>query len=193
MNDYCQPSFYRFNSDSLKLVEFIKNRVSKSHSILDLGAGCGIIGIELAKYYFPVNLILLELQNDFLPSLEKNLQEYLPRETKGEIIISSFSNFKAQRKFDLVVSNPPYYLPKHGEPSSDRRRGLARSFIQDNWTIFLRLLRESLNPEGEGFVVIKNDKVILEEVRQSVLTSSLVIKEWVEGDLVFLNFRLNVD
>jgi tRNA1(Val) A37 N6-methylase TrmN6 len=55
-DDYSQPDYYRFNSDSITLVNYLLKSMGPTESILDLGAGCGIIGIELARYLSPQKL-----------------------------------------------------------------------------------------------------------------------------------------
>ena len=75
--DYVQPDFYRFNEDSLKLVTRVESTLSKASHVLDVGAGCGIIGIELALRINIGELHLLEVQQDFLPFIETNLNSFV--------------------------------------------------------------------------------------------------------------------
>lgn len=191
MSDYQQPEFYRFNSDSLRLVEFVSEKISTAWSVLDAGAGCGVIGLELSKKLKPQHLSLLELQKEFLPSLEENVQQQCPDQTKAEIIHSSFGTWVPSRPYDLVVSNPPYFLPGHGERSADPLRQLARSFKHEGWRCLLELTAKSLAPNGRGFMVVKNNKVLLHEVHR-YFPVNLKRIEHVAGDLIFLELmRLN--
>jgi tRNA1Val (adenine37-N6)-methyltransferase len=192
MNDYLQPDFYRFNQDSLKLVEWVFSRIKKANKILDLGAGSGIIGIELANKLSAQQLTLVELQNDFLPYLEKNIKFQLKGGTQAEVLISSFGDWPPRRTFDLIVCNPPYYLPGHGQPSEDQRRGIARTFLTDHWEILLSRIEESLTPEGKACLVIKNDERILKLINHTYLRSEFYLDE--VGELVFVELsRLNID
>lgn len=193
MSDYLQPEFYRFNEDSLRLVKFVTEQMSSAWNVLDAGAGCGVIGIELCKNLKAQNLTLLELQEDFSSYLEENVRLQGAASVKTEIVISSFGRWKPARAYDLIVSNPPYYLPGHGEPSSDPARDLARTFRQDGWRTFLELMHESLASNGRGFVVVKNNKTLLHEIHH-YLPVGLKVTEHVDRDLVFLELvRLNVD
>lgn len=86
--DYSQPDFYRFNEDSTKLVAFIQNHLKKTpQSIIDLGAGCGVIGIELKKLYHEAYLTLVEGQSEFLPYL-KAILSYLKLRPVSSMLIS---------------------------------------------------------------------------------------------------------
>jgi tRNA1Val (adenine37-N6)-methyltransferase len=164
MNDYSQPDFYRFNQDSLLLVKWILDYHIGGQHLLDLGAGSGIIGIELSRSLKPSSLTLVELQADYLPHLELNLKHFLPSSTKPEVLLQAFSQTHLSQKFDLIVANPPYYLPGNGQLAENLKRARARSFLQDDWKVLLQVVQEHLSEEGKAFMVIKNDPQLLHEV-----------------------------
>ncbi|WP_408099052.1 methyltransferase [Peredibacter sp. HCB2-198] len=184
MSDYLQPDFYRFNQDSLFLVNWISQRMKTASHILDIGAGTGVIGIELSNRLSPDSVTLLELQPDFLPFLEKNSVTQKKGSYDLEVIIGSIGEWNPGMTFDLIVSNPPYYLPGHGEASQDLRKGKARSFIVDGWKVLLRKIETLLTPDGHAYIVIKNDKSLLAHVRKEV--GGLRLTEFEEKDLVVL-------
>ncbi len=74
-DDYDQPEFYRFNEDSLKLVKWVLLRVSSAQTILDLGAGSGIIGIELSRVLLPSKLTLVEVRQEYSAHLDTNIKK----------------------------------------------------------------------------------------------------------------------
>lgn len=189
MSDYFQPDFYRFNEDSLRLVQFIKGRGLLVRSLLDLGAGCGVIGIEVANHLRPENLTLLEHQEDFFPHLLHNREHQLKVPLECEIIKASFEEWEPACKYDLIACNPPYYLPGHGQPNKDPRREIARSFVKDNWMILLRLIESVLAPGGTAFFVIKNDLLILKEIIKN--SGTLTVSYFPERDLIFLEITLS--
>jgi tRNA1Val (adenine37-N6)-methyltransferase len=193
MNDYAQPDFYRFNQDSLALIKFIKQQLPAASSILDLGAGCGIIGIELARFFAAASLTLLELQPDYLSYLQENLRVFLPAHTRAELIFASFGQWQISAKWDLIVCNPPYYLPGHGQLSQDPRRHLARTFQQDNWVSLLGVFVRALTPKGVGYLVIKNDLKILQQVSMAIQgqQQKLVHEFNQQDDLVILKIQLD--
>lgn len=167
MSDYHQPDFYRFNQDSLALVEHIKTQIAATPSILDLGAGCGIIGIELGRYFLPPNVTFLELQSEYRPFLTKNIEQFLPAEVMPEVYFDSFSTWEPQKRWELIVCNPPYFLPGHGRPSKDSCRALARSFSVSGWKVLSKLIVKCLTPAGNAFVVIKDDPLIYSSMESS--------------------------
>ena len=195
MIDYVQPDFYRFNQDSLDLIRFILNRIPNAGSILDVGAGNGIIGIELSRNLNPRMLSLLEIQSEFEPYIQKNISLFLaePTQTQTQIHISSLGQWQNVHHFDLIVCNPPYYLPGHGQESTDQRRNLCRSFKSDSWEILFQRILDWLAPEGKAFIVIKNDPVILKKSKESLAQTSLTATFHKQESLVFLEISHGIE
>lgn len=176
MSDYLQPDFYRFNEDSLKLVKWVKTQEKEISRIADLGAGSGVIGIELARTFRPQGLLLLELQDCFAPFLRENCSLFLPEETRPEILISSFGAWMPKSDFDVIVCNPPYYLPGRGEASQNKERQLCRSFEQDGWEELISAIRRGLSPAGTAYLVMKSDKHVLAIVKSEVKKMNLQVE-----------------
>lgn len=190
--DYSQPAFYRFNEDSLRLVKWILAAGSKPQRILDLGAGSGIIGIELARALNPQQLTLVEVQEVFLPYLEKNCQLFLPSSISHSIVIKSFLDFTTSQQFDLIVCNPPYYLPGKGELAKDPKRAIARSFLIDSWPILLRKVSELISAEGKTFFILKQDQNLFQSISQESARFDLIIKKYdIDSNMILELFRLN--
>lgn len=185
--DYSQPDFYRFNQDSLELVKWIINHVASAESILDLGAGSGIIGMELAQKFKPKKLTLVEVQREYEVHLQKNAERFVPVETQTSIVIESFSQFSPSTKFDLIVCNPPYYLPGRGEVSPDPARAIARSFIVDRWEILLKKVSEVMSEKGKCFFVLKKDEWLERYIVEKANACKLQINCQAKEGVMFLN------
>jgi tRNA1(Val) A37 N6-methylase TrmN6 len=190
--EYDQPGFYRFNEDSIRLVSWILEQDLTPENILDLGAGCGVIGIELARSLKPKGLTLLEVQKEFLSSLELNCRKFLHDITNYSIYIESFFNFSPICKYDLIVSNPPYYLPGRGEMAHDPNRAVARSFLIDSWSVLLNKILVSLSKEGRAFVVLKNNNDLMPPISQVVFDLGLGLETHKRDSIMILElFRLH--
>lgn len=188
MSDYSQPNFYRFNEDSFKLIDYVQSHLTKANRILDLGAGSGIIGIELANKLNANHLSLVEAQVEYHIHLKKNVSERLFNCT-SEIVLKSFGEWKPESTYDLIVSNPPYFLPGHGQPSKDVKKNIARSFILDSWEVFLDLISLTLAPDGKAFIVLRNDQLILNKIKKNLC---LDCKIFDSDNLVYIElFRLD--
>ena len=77
--DYAQPDFYHFAEDSLFLVQIVAASCGGGEplTVLDLGAGCGILGIELSRKIAMRQLFFCEKQNEFIPYLEQNISQFV--------------------------------------------------------------------------------------------------------------------
>lgn len=155
--DYAQPEFYKFNEDSLFLVEFILQLKESENikSILDVGAGCGVIGLELVQKLKnqPVTLLALERLEEFSPYLQENfkvVKRQMNTSTGVDFCVGNLEE-RIWGKFDLVVSNPPYFLPTEGRRSHCLLRQNCRSFEYSDPLVFLASLRSHLAPDGVGY------------------------------------------
>ena len=186
IKDYSQPDFYRFNSDSIELIRWVTKHCPKAHKILDLGAGCGIIGIELARHLSPEKLVLVELQSQFEAHLMENCDQFLPSSTDADILIRSFSALDLQDKFDLIVSNPPYYLPGKGEVAQNPQRALARTFLQDTWDELIKKIASLMSSGGKAYVVLKGDQILLKEIEHTAKSWGLELIQHPHNSLTIL-------
>ncbi|MBS4275180.1 tRNA1(Val) (adenine(37)-N6)-methyltransferase [Campylobacter vulpis] len=100
------PNAYRYNSDSLLLSAFILEDNLSKKTLLDVGAGCGIIGILLKNYYHHLKLSLLDLQEENILLIKENLRQ---NALEAEFFHSDFKEFKSEKQFDYIVCNPPFY------------------------------------------------------------------------------------
>lgn len=96
---------YRYNSDSLLLSDFILKQGVKG-DVLDVGAGCGIIGILLKIHTECLKLSLLDIQKENIHLIEKNLKV---NQIQAHVFHIDFNQFQSQKKFDFIVCNPPFY------------------------------------------------------------------------------------
>ncbi len=94
------------------LVETIINTYNKYYyntnvDILDLGTGSGIIAITLALEIINSNICALDICPKSLDVANKNIKSY-NLEHKIDLIFSNWYSNLSNKKFDFIVSNPPY-------------------------------------------------------------------------------------
>ena len=97
---------YRFNSDSMFLYDFIAS-FSPRGALLDVGCGVGVIGLLLARD-FPIDLTLVEKQEKMAAYAERNIRA---NRMEAALVREDFLTFTTERRFDFIVSNPPFYHP----------------------------------------------------------------------------------
>jgi tRNA1(Val) A37 N6-methylase TrmN6 len=103
---YQPPDGYRYNSDSIFLYKFIKGFKPKG-DILDVGCGVGIISGLLGRD-FDIDLSLIDKQPKALFYAKKNFEI---NSLKASFYQGDFLEVEFQKRFDFIISNPPFYSP----------------------------------------------------------------------------------
>jgi tRNA1(Val) A37 N6-methylase TrmN6 len=96
---------YRFNSDTHFLYHFIAQFRPRGE-VLDIGSGSGILGLLIARD-FCVNLHMVERERRAYRY--SCINAHIHR-VNAQIEQCDFLEYESRSKFDLIVSNPPFYL-----------------------------------------------------------------------------------
>ena len=105
MTLYQPKNGYCYNSDTMFLYDFI-TKFNIKGNVLEVGGGCGVLGLLVKRDYPKINLTVIEKQSIMSEFIEKNKIE---NNLKAEIINSDFLEYSFNKKFDFVISNPPFY------------------------------------------------------------------------------------
>lgn len=105
---------YRFSLDAVLVAHFVQPKAD--WQILDLGCGCGVIGLILAYRYPAIQLVGLELQAEALAMACHNVQanNYADRFSLVQGDVRDIKTVLKPECSDLVVCNPPYYDKNSG-------------------------------------------------------------------------------
>jgi tRNA1(Val) A37 N6-methylase TrmN6 len=164
--DYFQPEEYKFSLDSVFLAQkvsvLIKERADLAElRILDLCAGCGIIGLELSLHRPELSSIdFLEIQESYLPYFEKNLDMIYPAPRKKELSFLNM-NYKEllkadyQNHYDIILSNPPYFFKGEGLLSPSEFKNRCRFFLDSDFKTLIEAVYISLKPGGRAYLLVR--------------------------------------
>jgi tRNA1Val (adenine37-N6)-methyltransferase len=115
---------YRLSLDPLLLANFIVLKAKET--LLDVGTGCGIIPIYLAKRGYENRLVGIEIQDDLYELCVRNRE--LNGCTNVEFVRGDIrAPGRALGCFHVVVSNPPYMKVRAGRACPEPSRFIARS------------------------------------------------------------------
>ena len=137
-------------------------------NILDLCTGSGCIGIAAAHYFEEAEVDLADLSPDALDVARYNIDRY-ELQHRVNAIESDLFNALEGRRYDIIVSNPPYVDQEDlsSMPAEFRHEpALALGSGEDGLDLTRRILREAadhLNPEGILIVEVGNSCIALDE------------------------------
>lgn len=134
---------YRYNSDSVLLYDFISSFELKG-KVLDVGSGCGILGLLLKRDNTDLDITQIELQKDHYRLNEKNATQ---NTLKAQIICDDFILHHFDSRYDMLISNPPFYH-KSSQKSSQESLYLSRHSDAMPVEKFVRKSYEVLAPKG---------------------------------------------
>ncbi len=101
---------YCYNSDTHFLYNFVVLSLKKFKNVkgelLDIGSGSGILGLLVSREYENLNLNQIELQKTFQFLSNKNANT---NKIDNTLYKGSFLEKEFDKKFDICVSNPPFY------------------------------------------------------------------------------------
>jgi tRNA1Val (adenine37-N6)-methyltransferase len=117
---------YRFSIEPILLARFVRARASDL--VLDLGAGCGVLGIVIAALHRPREVVAVEIQPSLADLAGRNaaLNEIANMRAIAADIRARRIAGVAPASFDLVVANPPFHARGAGRESPDHGRRVAR-------------------------------------------------------------------
>ncbi len=140
---YQPESGYCYNSDSIFLYDFI-NFFKPKGDVLDVGAGCGIVGLLVARDNEKVRLEAVEKQAAFREYNKINARvNNIPlRLHEGD-----FLELESGKKYDYIISNPPFY-PAGVQKSEDEMLFHARYNINLPLEAFFKKVSQLLKPQS---------------------------------------------
>ncbi|MDA3968690.1 tRNA1(Val) (adenine(37)-N6)-methyltransferase [Helicobacter ibis] len=162
MTQIYQPkNGYCYNSDTLFLYDFALKFLKKDSYVLDVGAGCGILGILCAR---DISISL--------SSIEKNKNAFLLcannfriNKISANCILGDFLEYDfLESRFDFIISNPPFY---HSNVIKSENEWIYMARYSENLPLLsmIEKINSILKPNGE-FVFCYDSKALCD-----VLTS----------------------
>lgn len=164
--EYSQPTEYHFCQDSVVFPKFVahylKDRpVTDDYRVLDVCAGCGVIGFELAHHDRRLKKVdFLEIQEAFRSHFAANLEITGQSPAHFRFIHGNYADLKNEQfanQYDLIVGNPPYFFLGEGLLSPSEFQNRCRFFIDsDLRTLFEGVLNALKPATGTAFLLVKS-------------------------------------
>jgi tRNA1(Val) A37 N6-methylase TrmN6 len=143
LNLYQHEIGYRYNSDSLLLYDFVSQFHPKGN-LLDIGSGCGIVGLLLKRDFPHIALTQIEIQKSHY---EMNIQSAQQNGIDTSVIHDDFLTYHFEQKFDFIVSNPPFY-DKGSKKSENESLDISRYAQNLPIENFFKRVSSIIKPRG---------------------------------------------
>lgn len=141
---------YRFSLDSLLLACFA--HPGRRHVGVDLGCGCGVIGLGLLLRHPGITLTGVEIEPLAVAAAEKNAVD-LHFSKQIKMIQGDVTDWRPDAVVDFVVSNPPYRPLGKGRVSQGEERAAARFEQHADFARFARCAAIALKTRGKFIFV----------------------------------------
>ncbi len=140
---YQPSSGYCYNSDSIFLYDFISSFKPRG-DMLDVGAGCGVVGLLVARDNKKVKLEAIEKQTSFVTYASNNARA---NKIDYKIAQGDFLEYSFDKKYDYIISNPPFY---HDGANKSKDEVLKIARYADNLPLagFFKKVSQLLKPHS---------------------------------------------
>jgi tRNA1Val (adenine37-N6)-methyltransferase len=137
--------------------------VQNVRTALDVGTGTGLIALMLAQRNPDLHITAVEVDEAAARQARTNI-EHSPWKERITLCHADFRHFNTSERFDLIVSNPPYFLNALNSP--DEQRDMARHAGGLNYDLLCNHSARLLSERGKLCIIIPA------EVEPSVLDAA---------------------
>ncbi len=188
--NYKQPDEYHFSLDSIHLARFVATQLESrtdlgSLRVLDLCAGCGVIGMELSWHLQAIRQIdFVEIQDIYTEYFYQNIANINRPELQFRWHLLNYDELHKEQwegKFDLTVSNPPYFKPGHGVLSPSKFKNRCRFYLDSSFQNYIRALANSLANNGKAYFLLRPLKHhgldLFSDIQEILQETSVTVKK----------------
>ncbi len=121
-------STMKIGTDAILLSALSPNISPKN--VLEIGTGCGIIALCMAQKYNNAQITAIDIDHNSIEEAKDNFSrsKYNERLFAKEIDIQKFSK-NSTEKYDLIISNPPFFVSSLESPFAKRNKARHTSTL----------------------------------------------------------------
>lgn len=139
----------KVGTDSILLGSWVKHE--NPNDVLDIGAGSGLLSLMMAQRFPNSSVTAIEVDPKAASQCMENMNNSRFK-TPFRVLCEDFLKFETDKKFDLIVTNPPFF--DSGIQKKNNTRDIARHgsdyFLGDLIKRACKLLR----PKGKLYIII---------------------------------------
>jgi tRNA1Val (adenine37-N6)-methyltransferase len=143
-----QGASFKIGTDALLLGSIIFSCNAKT--ALDVGTGTGVISLMVAQNHPNTFIDAIEIDNHNCSLAKLNFSESIFSD-RLNVIENDFLNYTFSKKFDLIFSNPPFFIDSL--ENNDRREANSRHLSRVDLKFFVEKIVESLSDKGLVYLI----------------------------------------
>ena len=144
-----------FGTDALLLAGYISGKYKYG---CEIGSGSGIISMLLLTREKLQSVVAVEVQEEYAILTQKNA-ELNDLTEKITVVLSDIREYKSEREFDIVYTNPPYMKVDSGRKNEADRKNIARHEVCGDIIDFCRASKRLLKFGGTFAAVYRPDRL----------------------------------
>ncbi len=150
---------YRFSIDAVLIAHFVQHRANER--LLDLGCGCGVIGLILCYRHPVLKVTGVELQPALVRLAIGNAEEngYENRLTIQQGDLRRIGEVVQPESFDGVITNPPYRCPGRGRINTRDESAIARHELTADMDTVLAAASFAVKNRGKVACIYPADRL----------------------------------
>ncbi|MFD0749092.1 tRNA1(Val) (adenine(37)-N6)-methyltransferase [Mucilaginibacter calamicampi] len=123
-------------------------------SILDIGTGTGVIALMLAQRFISAKIDAVEIDELAAATAAANFKNspFADRLTCYPLSLEDYSNGHPSKRYDLIVSNPPFYINSLHSP--EKQKQLAKHADQNFFENMLTDVSNHLSDAGTCWLIL---------------------------------------
>lgn len=122
--------------------------------VLDVGTGTGLISLQLAQRIPDAQITSVEIDPAAAAQAEENVCS-APWSERIKVVCCDFRDYHPEERFDLIVSNPPYFVDALKCP--DNQRCTARHTSDLNYELLLGHSAHLLTGQGTISIIVPSE------------------------------------
>jgi len=174
--------------------EEVKTQNSKVKNVLDIGTGTGLLSLMIAQKNPEVDILAIEIDEDAKNQAKENV-DATPWKERINIVEGDVKDYSFSEKFDLIVTNPPFYEKEIKSTTSNKNV----AHHSENLTLeeLLTVIKNNLNHDACFFLLLpykRNEEIKrLFKDHQLHITKIILVRQSVKHDYfrLMINGKLN--
>ena len=153
-------SGYRFSIDAFILASHVQPR--PGDTLLDLGTGCGIVPLIIARRHGAVQITGVEVQADLSDLAIKNviLNDMQDRVRILRMNLKDLHPSHLPAQVQWVVSNPPYRKADSGRLNPNRQKAVARHEVKATLLDIVQAAHRVLSSGGKFLSIYPAERMV---------------------------------